>query len=36
MTGSFDARQRAKMGDVATPVNDGEEHMFKAAGIAAE
>jgi hypothetical protein len=32
---SFDKRQRAKAED-AVAVNDGEEDMFKAAGIAAE
>lgn len=34
--GSFDQRQKAKLGDVAVAVNDGEEDMFKQAGIAAE
>lgn len=36
MWGRFDQRQKAKLGDVAVAVNDGEEDMFKAAGIAAE
>ena len=36
MTSSFDQRQKAKLGDVAVAVNDGEEDMFKQAGIAAE
>jgi hypothetical protein len=34
--GSFDQRQKAKCSDVEVAVNDGEEDMFKQAGIAAE
>lgn len=34
--GSVDQRQKAKHGDVAVAVNDGEENMFKATRIAAE
>ena len=36
MSASFDQRQKAKMGDVAVAVNDGEEDMFKQGRIAAE
>ncbi len=36
MRGSFGQRQKAKLGDVAVVVNDGEEVMLKLSRISAE
>lgn len=36
MSDDLDQRQKAPMGDVAVAINDGEEDMFKQAGMAVE